>query len=159
MSFGSYISRDALSDGNHVNLGGYSPGRIYVTSHNMGIDLSVDSVQAEFTPHYEDRLLEIDGRISPSFRYGQGFELRLKFTMPSLNVLYPTRKSYDRGRVHELDPDGRIYLLDHGKPIPPRLPIWLPPGFWRCCHCDCMQNEGLLQCRSCGATRFEALDR
>lgn len=134
------------------NMGG-GLGRIYVTSPMFGIDLSVDSVRGSLrTPRdisYGN--FEQDGFMHP---YCREFELVLTFSMPSLSVMIPGEKTSNGLFKPKLD--GKTFLLDHNKPIPPRLPIWLPPGVWQCEFCNGMQSEGLLQCRGCGAMRIEA---
>ena len=140
-------------------LGG-GPGRIYVTCENFGVDLSVDDVEASFSDKKEEwspSRLEIHGGVPVIEDYvcRFPFELTLKFRMPSLSLVYPA-DHMPRNGLQYLDPKDRMYILDHGKPIPPRLPLWLPPGLWRCCYCDAIQSEGLLQCRPCGAIRWDA---
>ena len=128
----------------NIELGGYGAGRIYVTSPSFGIDLSVDTVDAEFS--IEDNSRDFfcgQPLVLTHTIYHISYELKLKFRMPSLSIFLPPDRE-------------RIYLLDNGKPIPPRLPLWLPPGAWKCEYCDTLQAEALLQCRNCGATRFEA---
>lgn len=129
----------------NIALGGPEPGRIYVTSPSFGIDLSVNRVDAELTiadNYSQDFLCGTPMMLIRSF-YDISYELKLKFHMPSFSIFLPSDRE-------------RIFLLDNDKPIPPRLPLWLPPGAWKCEYCDTLQAEALLQCRNCGAIRFEA---
>lgn len=116
-----------------------------MTSPSFGVDLSVDSVDAELTiaDDYSQDFLCGDPMVLTRTFYDISYELKLRFRMPSFSIFLPSDRE-------------RIFLLDNEKPIPPRLPLWLPPGVWKCEYCDTLQAEALLQCRNCGATRFEA---
>lgn len=143
-------------------------GRLYFSSPNFCIDVSTSRVNGLFETmarklHYSDQR---DGhwmaRLSSLRVPAPTFRLQMDFEMDgAADLIFPfqTVRPHYSSRVLRMDDFGDTALLVDSSKMPKPIwrPIWLPGGVWQCAYCASSQLHDLLQCRNCGAPRYDDL--
>lgn len=144
-------------------------GRLYFSSPNFCVDVSTSRVSGflearassfSYSAEYFDRkrwMEDLRALRMPS----PTFVLKFEFEMGSAaELVFPFQsvKRHPSPIIQMTDLGHTALLVDSTKlPKPVWRPIWLPGGVWQCAYCASSQLHDLLQCRNCGAPRYDDL--
>lgn len=160
---------DEYSTANMLSRFFADSGRLYFSSPNFCVDVSTSRVSGylktsssnfDYSDQFGHRRWMEDLR---RLRVGSPkFVLQMEFEMESAGELvfpFSSVKRHCSDPIIEMDEIGDTALLVDSSKMPKPIwrPIWLPGGVWQCSYCASSQLHDLLQCRNCGAPRYDDL--